>query len=158
MMTVYGRTLLAGAGSALMLIGALGFQYLGGLAPCPLCLWQRWPHLAAAVLAVLGMTLLWRMHRRLAWAGGVAMLAGAGLAAYHSGIERGWWAGPSACSGPASLDMPTDALLDRILAAPLVRCDEIPWEFLGLSMANWNGIVSLGLATLWLWPAPAPRR
>jgi len=158
MMTVYGRMLLAGAGSALLLIGALGFQYLGGLAPCPLCLWQRWPHAAAVALALLGMTLLWPRPRSVAWAGGATMLAGAGIAAYHSGVERGWWSGPAACSAPASLDLPADALLDRILAAPLVRCDEIPWDLAGLSMANWNALVSLALAVIWLWPAPAVRR
>lgn len=150
-MTVYGRILLAGAGSTALLLAALAFQYLGGLAPCPLCLWQRWPHAVAAVLSLLGITLLWRVHTVVRIAGGATMLASAGLAAYHGGIERGWWDGPSACSGPASLDMPTDQLLDRIMATPLVRCDEIPWTLLGLSMANWNFLASLGLAALWLW-------
>ena len=152
MMTVYGRMLLAGAGSAALLLGALGFQYLGGLAPCPLCLWQRWPHGAAVVIALLGTTLFWRFQRPVLFAGGASMVAGAGLAAYHGGIERGWWPGPSACSAPARLDMPTGELLDRIMAAPLVRCDEIPWSLLGLSMANWNMLACGALAVVWLWP------
>ena len=151
-MTVYGRMLLAGAGSAAILLGAFGFQYLGGLAPCPLCLWQRWPHAVAAGLAVLGVTLLWRQARRVRSAAALAVLAGAAIAAYHGGVERGWWQGPSACGAPAGLDMPADQLLERILEAPLVRCDEIPWAFLGLSMANWNLLISLGLAAIWLWP------
>jgi len=147
MMTVYGRMLLAGAGSAAILLGALGFQYLGGLAPCPLCLWQRWPHALAAGLALLGVTLLWRQARWVRGVAALAVLVGAGIAAYHSGIERGWWSGPTACSTPAAgLDIPTDQLLERILAAPMVRCDEIPWSLLGLSM------VSIGLAAIWLWP------
>ncbi|MEL6211159.1 MAG: disulfide bond formation protein B, partial [Pseudomonadota bacterium] len=68
-MTVYGRMLLAAAGSALLLLGALAFQYVGGLAPCPMCLWQRWPHLLAVLVGILGVTVLWRQRRWLALAG-----------------------------------------------------------------------------------------
>lgn len=149
-MTIYGRLLLAGAGSALLLIGALGFQYLGGLAPCPMCIWQRWPHLAAALIAALAVTLLWRQRKGLAALGGLTMLGSAALGAYHAGVERGWWPGPGTCSAGPVDGMGTQALLQQILTAPLVRCDEIVWSFLGLSMAGWNAIVSAGLAALWL--------
>lgn len=151
-MTIYGRMLVAGLGSAALLLAALGFQYLGGLAPCPLCIWQRWPHVAAVALAALGTTVLWRAHDPVMWAGGLSMAVGAGLAAWHGGIERGWWEGPASCAGPGSLDMPADQLLDRIMASPLVRCDEIVWSFLGLSMTNWNMLACLGLMAVWLWP------
>lgn len=151
-MTIYGRILLAGAGSAMLLVTVFAFQYAGGLVPCSLCVWQRWPHAAGVVLAVLGVTLLWRYYRVVCAVGALTMLVGAGLALYHSGVERGWWDGPSACTASASLDLPADQLLDRIMAAPMVRCDEIPWDIMGLSMANLNGFTSLALAFIWAWP------
>ena len=89
---------LAAAGSAALLLGALAFQYFGGLAPCKMCIWQRWPHgLAIAVGALVAAT----GAVRLSWAGALAMLIGAGIALYHAGVEQTWWEGPSTCtSGP----------------------------------------------------------
>jgi disulfide bond formation protein DsbB len=84
------------------------------------------------------------------------MLGSAGLAGYHAGIERGLWSGPSACAAPVPTGGDAGALLDRILETPVVRCDEVAWQMLGLSMAEWNGLVSLALAGVWLWSARAP--
>ncbi|HUS53026.1 MAG TPA: disulfide bond formation protein B [Thermohalobaculum sp.] len=149
-MTVWGRILAAGAGSAALLAGALAFQFIGGLAPCPLCIWQRCPHVAAVVIAVLGVTVLARHYRPLAVLGALAMLIDAGLGLYHTGIERGWWQGPDTCTSSSITDLSTDQLMAQILGAPLVRCDEVAWEFLSLSMASWNAVISLCLAGLWL--------
>jgi disulfide bond formation protein DsbB len=137
----------AAFGSAALLAAAFAFQYLGGLAPCHLCLLQRWPH-AVAVLA--GLALLAAPRRALAGLGALAMLAGAGIALYHVGVEQHWWTGPTTCAAPDIGALSSEELLERILAAPVVRCDEIAWSFLGLSMAAWNGLASLGLAALWL--------
>ena len=82
--------------------------------------------------------------------GAVAMAIGAGLGLYHTGIERGWWKGPDTCTSGDISGLSADALLNQIMEAPLVRCDETAWEFLSLSMASWNGIISLGLAGMWL--------
>jgi disulfide bond formation protein DsbB len=150
--------LVAAGGSAALLLAALAFQYVGGLAPCPLCIWQRWPHAAAVPVGALAL-----------WAGGVllpllgagAMLAGAGIALYHSGVEQGWWDGPAACAAPDISGLTPEQLLAQIMAAPIVRCDEIPWEMFGLSMAAWNGIASLALAGVWLaavWRGTVGRR
>jgi len=155
-MTIYGRILLAGLASALTLLAALGFQYIGGLAPCPLCIWQRWPHVAAVAIAALAVTVLWRFRRPLSGLGGIAMLTGAGIAGYHVGIEQGWWPGPQSCSAPDPSGMSSAELLERIMATPMVRCDEVAWEFLGLSMAAWNGLACLGLAGVWLWSIRQP--
>ncbi len=149
-MTVWGRILLAGLGSFALLAGALALQNLGGLEPCPLCIWQRWPHVIGVAIAVLGITVLAQYTRVLAALGAVTMTTGAGLAFYHTGIERGWWEGPDTCTSGDISGLSADALLNQIMEAPLVRCDEVAWEFLGLSMASWNGIVSLGLAGMWL--------
>ena len=150
MMDLDGRrlALLAGAGSALLLIGALGFQ-AAGYAPCELCILQRWPHLAAVVIAAA----LWLTGqvRALAVLGMIAAAIAMGLAIYHTGVELQLWAGPSHCSaGVGDLaSMSSADLMARLQAAPVVRCDEIAWSFIGISMAGWNAILSAGLVALW---------
>lgn len=139
--------LLAAAGSAALLLGAFGFQHLGGMAPCKLCLWQRWPHGVAVLCG--GLALL-ALPRLMAALGALAALATAAIAGYHTGVERGWWQGPSDCSGGPVGSQSAEDLFAQIMAAPLVRCDEVPWEMLGLSMASWNMLASLGLAALWI--------
>ncbi len=146
-MTAMQRAGLGAAfGSAALLAAAFAFQHLGGLAPCPLCLWQRWPH---ALAVLLGLGLLAAPRRAFAALGALAMLAGAGIAAYHVGIEQDWWPGPASCVAPDVAGLTPEALLERILEAPVVRCDEIAWSFLGLSMAAWNGLACAVLAALW---------
>ena len=144
--------LLAAGGSAGLMLGALGFQHLGDLAPCQMCIWQRYPHAAAIGIGVLA---LWLGGVALPVLGGLAALGTAAIGGYHAGVEQGWWPGPGTCTSGAVGDLSTEQLFDRIMAAPLVRCDEIPWEFLGVSMAGWNMIVSLGLAGLWFLAARA---
>ena len=143
--------LLAAGGSAALLAAAYAFQYLGGMAPCALCYWQRYPHAAAVVLGVLALALPLRAApaRVLAALGGLAALATAGIGLYHTGVERGWWDGPSTCTAGPVGGLSTDALMAQIMSAPIVRCDAVPWEMLGLSMASWNALVSVGLAALW---------
>lgn len=127
--------------SAALLGGALAFQHYGKLAPCELCILQRWPHGIAIVLLLLAAL---SQSAWLAMFAALALLVGAAIALYHTGIERGFWEGPTACSGGAGpADVSADALFDQIMTAPLVRCDEVQWEFLTLSMASWNGIISL---------------
>jgi len=138
--------LLATLGSAALLAGALTFQTLG-YAPCKLCHWQRWPHYAAVPVGLAALATGWRA---LPLAGALAALATAGLGLYHTGVERHWWAGPSACSAQPVGGLSAEELLDQIMNAPLVRCDEVAWAFAGLSMASWNALLSLGLAGLWL--------
>ncbi len=138
--------LLAAGGSLALMLGALGFQYLGDLPPCKLCYWQRYPHVAAIVIGLVALALPGRILPAL---GLLAALATAGVGAYHTGVERGWWPGPDTCSAGDIGGLSTDQLLDQIMAAPMVRCDEVAWEFLSLSMASWNMVLSLLLAVLW---------
>ncbi|WP_323037815.1 disulfide bond formation protein B [Pararhodobacter sp.] len=138
----------AGLGSAAMLGGAFFFQYVMGLAPCEMCIWQRWPHGIAFVLGLiaLGLPTAWVKA-----AGAVTMAVSTGLGLYHTGVERHWWAGPDSCSGGGNISsLSPEDLLNQILAAPVVRCTDVAWEMFGLSMASWNGIASLGLLALWL--------
>ena len=88
--------------------------------------------------------------------GAAAALTTAVIGVYHTGVEQDWWEGPTTCtSGPVG-NLSVQDLLTKILEAPLVRCDEIPWDLFGVSMAGWNAIVSFGLAAIWL--AAATRR
>jgi disulfide bond formation protein DsbB len=102
----------------------------------------------------IGLLILVWPRRLLALLAGVVVLGGAGVGAYHVGVERGWWQGPSTCTAPAPGEMAPGELLDQILATPLVLCDEVAWSMLGISMAGWNVVLSLGLAWLW-WRAYA---
>lgn len=139
--------LLAAAGSLAMLLGAFAFQYIGGMAPCKLCLWQRWPHAAAILIGVVAYTTL---MRALPYLGALAALTTAGLGLYHTGIERHWWQGPTTCTSGSVDGIATSDLLDQILAAPVVQCDQVAWEMFSLSMASWNMLASLVLAVIWI--------
>ena len=151
-MTLPYRTLvlLAAGGSLALMLGAWGFQYIGEMPPCKLCYWQRYPHYAATGIGALALLLGGAL---LPWLGALAALTTAGIAAYHSGVEQGWWQGPSSCSSGDISGLSTDELFDQIMAAPLVRCDEIPWQMFGLSMASWNMLASLALAAVWIMAA-----
>ncbi|MCT4369556.1 disulfide bond formation protein B [Yangia mangrovi] len=139
--------LIAAGGSAAVLLGAIGSQYIGGLAPCHLCILQRWPHAAAVLIGALALAFRARILPLL---GAAAALTTSGIGVYHTGVERGWWEGPTTCtSGPIG-GMSTDDLLNQIMNAPLVRCDEVAWQLFGLSMASWNALISLGLTLTWI--------
>ena len=133
------------AGSLAALAAAFAFQHLGGLEPCPLCIWQRWPHVATALLALLALGVREPAAALAVGLAGVAALAGAGLAGFHAGVEQQWWAGLEACAGGPPADTVAE-LRERLLNAAPARCDEVAWSFLGLSMAAWNGLLSLALA------------
>lgn len=147
-------TTLAAAGSAALLAGAFAFQYIGGMAPCALCLWQRWPHGAAVLIGLAALALAGRLLPLL---GAGAALATSGIGLYHTGVERGWWEGPTTCTSGDIGQLSPEQLLNQIMAAPIVRCDEVPWEMFTLSMASWNAIASLALAAIWLAAAARAR-
>ncbi len=138
--------LIAAGGSAALLLGALGFQYLGGMAPCKLCFWQRYPHVAAIALGAIAMIAPGRFWP---FMGMLAALTTAALGVYHTGVEKGWWEGPTTCTSSGTEGLTADELFDQIMAAPVIRCDEIAWELLGLSMASWNAVMALILAGIW---------
>lgn len=132
--------------SATTLLGALGFQYFGGLDPCVLCIYQRWPYLAAAGICALALVAK-PLTRPALFACGAVFIAGVGLAAYHVGVEQGWVAGTAACGASASAAT-VDELRAQIMNAPATRCDEVAWSLLGISLAGYNLLISLALAAV----------
>jgi disulfide bond formation protein DsbB len=131
-----------------LLAGAHGSQYLGGLVPCEMCYWQRWPHFAALALGLLSFALAGRMPdrgRSLVWLAAFAMLISGGIGVYHAGVELGLVEGLTQCTSTSAVTV------SDILSAPLVRCDQVQWQLFGISMAGWNAILSAGFALVILW-------
>ena len=139
--------------SAATLIGAWIFQYGFDIQPCELCLKQRYTYYLVIPLAALTALAAARSFPRPVIVVGfgiilLATLANAGLGTYHSGVEWGWWQGPTECTGPL-LDLGNAGnLLDRLATTKVVRCDEVQWRFLGLSLAGYNVLISLAMAAL----------
>ncbi|MCT4559412.1 MAG: disulfide bond formation protein B [Pelagimonas sp.] len=137
---------LAVAGSAGLILGAWGFQYIGNMPPCKLCYWQRYGHYAALAIAPFAYLMRGWILPALA---GLGALSSSVIGIYHTGVERKWWQGPSSCTSDSIEGLSTDELLNQIMSAPVVRCDEVPWEMFGLSMASYNVLVSAGIALMW---------
>lgn len=133
-----------------LIAGALGSQFIGGLYPCEMCHWQRWPHYTAIVIALLALFVGPPTAKRVlvilaAIAIGVSGLIGV----FHAGVEYGWWNGITQCSVLNS-GTGQDILAD-IMSSPLIRCDVAPWTLFGISLAGFNALFSLGGAALILW-------
>jgi disulfide bond formation protein DsbB len=145
---------------AALLAGAFAFEHIGGLYPCEMCWWQRWAHMAALPFALLA----WLLGGRLADGGrllvrlaAAAILASGLIAVYHAGVEADIFEGITQCTSVQSGGSNAE-LLAQIMAAPIVRCDEVPWSLWGVSMAGWNAILSLLAALFILWLTLRPTR
>ena len=146
--------LLLFAGMATVIASVLGFQHIGGYIPCKLCLAQREPYYAAmpvALLAALSASRGWPqcINRGALAICGLLLIYTAALASYHSGIEWGWWQGPSDCGATAgNISANVNDLLSDLTAKRPPSCDKAAGRFLGLSFAGWNVVVSLVLAAI----------
>ena len=123
-----------------LLGGALFSQYVGGLYPCEMCYWQRWPHAAAILLALSALLspLNAARTRPMVQLAALAIAISGAIGVFHAGVELGWWEGFTTCTATGARN------LQDILNTPLIRCDQVQWSFLGISMAGWNAILSLG--------------
>ena len=138
---------------AALLAGAFAFERLGGLYPCEMCWWQRWAHMAAlafALIALAGGGRLPDRGRSFVWLAALAILVSGGIAVYHAGVEAGIFEGFTQCTSAGGGGSAED-VLNAVMNAPLVRCDEVQWQWLGISMAGWNAILSLAAALVILW-------
>lgn len=139
--------LLAALLGASTFAAALYFQYVEGLPPCGLCIWQRYT-LGVGIAGALFAALSTGTARILfGLIGAAGFLAEAGVAVYHSGVERKWWEGPQTCAGGT---LPTTYDPAALGAKPPPACNEIPWDLFGLSMANYNVAVAAFLMLLCL--------
>lgn len=132
---------LAFAVPAGLLAGAYISQYGFNMYPCEMCWWQRYPHFFALALAAL--SFFRGPVRPLVAIAALALLTSGLIGAFHAGVEQGWWEGITRCATTAN---GTGDPLDAIMAAPVVRCDVIQFEFLGVSMAGWNFLISTASA------------
>lgn len=136
-----------------LLAGAYGSQYIGGLFPCEMCWWQRYPHFAAVAIALVAFAVGNSGYRKALVALAALAIATSGLiAGFHAGVEYGWWEGLTACT--ATISGSGDELLKSIMNAPLVRCDVAPWSLFGISLAGYNFLLSTGgaiaiLVSIW---------
>ncbi len=135
--------------SAFVLGAALLSQHWGGLAPCELCLLQRWPWAAAIALALVA--LIAGSRAALPWVAlllAIVFALGAAVAFYHVGVEQHWFAGPSACTASSGGAMTLEDMKRQILGTAPVLCDRVQWSLFGVSMAGWNLLASLGMAAI----------
>ena len=158
----------AGAGPALIaalaitavavatLAGAWFFQLVLDIRPCPLCLEQRYAYYLAIPLGALTALAAGRDAPRGVLVAGLAVLAlaalgNAVLGIYHSGVEWGFWQGPTDCTGPIGNLGSAGSLLERLDTVKVIRCDEVQWRFLGLSLAGYNVLISMSMVAIAAW-------
>jgi disulfide bond formation protein DsbB len=129
-----------GFGALALILGALGFQYIGGIAPCEMCHWQRWPHIAAAIIGIVGVSFANDKAKALAWIAIALVLASGLIGLYQSGMQWGILPGPTSCSGHRFV------LGSNMV--PEVQCDVVTWQLFGLSLATYNAVFSFLIAEL----------
>jgi disulfide bond formation protein DsbB len=142
--------------AAATLTGAWFMQLVLGIQPCELCLAQRYAYYLVVPLGALIAIAAAKDAPRGALIAGLAVIAlatlgNAGLAAYHAGVEWGFWQGPTACTGPVGNLGNAGNLLERLDSVKVVRCDEVQWKFLGLSLAGYDVLISLLMAAIAAW-------
>lgn len=153
---VLTAALVTAAIAAVTLAGAWYMQLVWGLSPCELCLKQRYAYYAIVPLGVL---VAWLASRGVSWPLlviglvliALAALGNAGLGVYHSGVEWGFWQGPTECTGPVGSFGSAGSLLEQLDKVKVVRCDEVQYRFLGLSLASYNVLISLLMAAVAGW-------
>ena len=159
---IFAASIATAVVAAAAILGAYYFQYVRGLAPCPLCLDERIAYYVAIPLAgLMAVGARGHVRRGLLRAGllvvGLVMLASAGLGAYHAGVEWHFWPGPADCSGPIQRFGRASDLLRQLNSVHVVRCDDAAWRFLGVSLAGYNVLISLALAAIAAWALRASR-
>jgi disulfide bond formation protein DsbB len=139
--------MMLGAVSLALILGALGFEYIGGYPPCEMCMWQRYPHFAAIVVGLGGGMLAQsgllppNLVKPVAILTALLVAVTGAIGVYHAGVEWQMWKGPAACTGSA---FQLSGKLD--LNAHVVSCDHAAWRLFGISMAGYNALISLGFA------------
>jgi disulfide bond formation protein DsbB len=149
--------------AAATLAGAWFFQLVLDIRPCPLCLEQRYAYYLVVPLGALTALLAGRDAPHGVLLAGLAVLAiaalgNAGLGTYHAGVEWQLWQGPTDCTGPIGNLGSAGSLLERLDTVKVIRCDEVQWRFLGLSLAGYNVLISLLMAAIAVWGIASTKR
>ncbi len=160
-MTSFERLRLAALVTAFVPAAMLGFayfsEYVQGLMPCILCLYQRPPHFVASAAGLLALVFLMRqpgIARAMLMLAFCALVIGAVIAGFHAGVEWKFWPGLAQCGGTIQPLPASPAELEAGLkTAKIVSCETPAWVFMGLSMAAWNALASAALALIALWGA-----
>lgn len=130
---------------AALLGGAWGSQLIGGLIPCEMCQWQRWPHYAALPLAAVAFFVREQARAVLVVLAALLIAVSGVIGVLHAGVEYHWWNGFTACTAPVALTGATPAeRLAALMRQPIVRCDTAQWTLVGISLAGFNALFSLG--------------
>ena len=136
--------LFSGLISFSVLASAISFELFYDLAPCELCIWQRWPHVIIIAIMLLGLSILNKTWILLLIS--LSAIVTGIIGFYHTGIEQGWWSGPLGCSNHFGSETDISNLTTLLLETPVVKCDEIVWSLFNISMAGWNSLVSFFIA------------
>lgn len=143
----YLLLLLLGGVSAGLLVAAMGLAAIYDLTPCRLCIWQRYPHIGVVAIALSGLLIPRPMKPRLIpfllLLAILGMLLTAGLGFWHAGIEAGLWVWSGECANVPNFAGDAEAVLDSLLDTKPIACDTVAWRLFGISMAGWNGLVSI---------------
>ena len=134
----------SGLASLSLLVGAYSLEIFAQLEPCKLCIWQRWPHAIIVILALSGLGIIKNTETLLFIC--LSAISAGTLGFYHTGVEQGWWSGPEGCSNHLETESNISDLTTMLLSTPVVKCDQIAWSLLGISMASWNSISSFSIA------------
>ncbi|WP_394653594.1 disulfide bond formation protein B [uncultured Sphingomonas sp.] len=126
-----------------LMAGALCSQYIGGLYPCEMCHWQRWPHYAAILVAAVAFATQGGTRRALVLLAALLIAVSGGIGVFHAGVEYGWWPGITTCTSTVRPTGSPEDMLAQIMNAPMIRCDVAQWTFAGISLAGFNAIMSL---------------
>ena len=136
--------LFSGIISFTLLASAISFEFFYDLAPCKLCMWQRWPHVIIIAIMLLGLSILNKTWMLLLIS--LSAIVTGIIGFYHTGIEQGWWSGTLGCSNQFGSETDISNLTTLLLETPVVKCDEIVWSVFNISMAGWNSLVSFFIA------------
>ena len=151
MIKTYLNHISLGTISMSMIFFALISEYMFGFTPCSLCLIQRYPHMLVAITSI--WLVFFRTHNLFMYPLNTLIMAfSIILASYHVGVEQAIFQGPQFCSisNLSSVsEKSAEALLIDLLNTSVVRCNEVTWSFMTLSMASWNLIISVALFVGW---------
>ncbi len=136
--------------------GAWFFQLVLDILPCPMCLEQRYAYYTIIPLsALVALGAATGAPRPLLIAGLIVIaLIAAGnsvFGVYHAGVEWKFWQGPTDCTGPLVDFGKAGSLLDQLDKVKVIRCDEVQWRFLGISLAGYNALISALMAAIAGW-------